>query len=127
LLRRSIDIQHRVFRVWREKQRKTVGSNLDVRVAVRVRARDVDAWEIDSCIRHVFTVAEEASDARPRGDARAGAVSRARWITATPSLVKSSVKMLFGKPATADKSEIGSLGARVRPSDRFRDHREHRR
>ena len=33
--------------------------------------------------------------------------------------------MLFGKPATADESEIGSLAAHVEPSDRFRDYPEH--
>ena len=35
-------------------------------------------------------------------------------------------KMLFGKPATTDGSEIRWLGACVEPSDRFHDHPQHR-
>jgi len=53
LLRRSVDIQHRIFRVGREKQRKTVSAHLDMRVAVCVGAPDMDAWKVDSDIRHV--------------------------------------------------------------------------
>jgi len=56
LFRRSIDIQQGKFSVLREKQRKTVTAHLDVCIAVRVRARDVDTWEIDSDTRHRFTV-----------------------------------------------------------------------
>jgi hypothetical protein len=52
LLRRSIDVQRRIFCVGGEKQRKTVRPDLNVRVAVRVGARDVDAWETDYRIRH---------------------------------------------------------------------------
>ena len=48
---------------------------------------------------------------------------RAGLITATTGR---SSEVLFGKPATADKSEIGWLGARVRPSDHFRDQADHR-
>jgi hypothetical protein len=65
LLRRSIDIQHRIFRVGREEQRKTVRTHLDMRVAVRVGARDMDAWEIDSHIRHVAHRSWAAVDVRP--------------------------------------------------------------
>src|SRR4051812_35256743 len=48
LLRRSLDIQHRILRIRREEQREAMLAHFDVRVAVRVRARDVDAWKIDS-------------------------------------------------------------------------------
>ena len=52
--------------ILREEQGETVLADLNVSVVVRVRIRHVDAWEIDSRILHVFTVAEEAVDARPR-------------------------------------------------------------
>jgi hypothetical protein len=48
-----------------------------------------------------------------------------RQLAALESADASRSKMLFGEPATADESEIGSLGARVEPSDRFRDPPEH--
>jgi hypothetical protein len=46
----------------------------------------------------------------------------AGWCLRGPSLLK----MVLAKPATADRSEIGSLGTRVRPSDRLGDHPEDR-
>ena len=48
LLRRPIDIQHRVFGIRREEEREAVLVNLDVGVVMRVRARHVDARQIDS-------------------------------------------------------------------------------
>ena len=64
LLRRPVDVQRRVFRIRREEQREAVLANLDVGVVVRVRTGHVDGRQIDSDVRHVFTVSDEAGAAR---------------------------------------------------------------
>ena len=64
LLRRSIDIQHRMVRIRREEQREAVCANFEMCVVVRVRAGDVEARQINADVRHLFTVAEEVRETR---------------------------------------------------------------
>jgi hypothetical protein len=64
LLRRSIDVQHRVLRVGREEQRETMLAYVDMGIVVGVRACDMDAREINADVRHLFTVSEELLVAR---------------------------------------------------------------
>jgi hypothetical protein len=64
LLRRSIDVQHRILRVRREEQREAMLADLDMGIVVGVRACDMDAREINADVRHLFTVSEELLVAR---------------------------------------------------------------
>src|SRR5439155_8353652 len=52
LFQSAIDVQYRRFGIRRQKQGEPMLADLEVRLMVRVRARHVDPWQVDSHVQH---------------------------------------------------------------------------